>query len=1212
MPDEKPGVNSLARYLRPDKFDVDPSNVGADAKWMHWFYTFENFLDAEASPGTPTSDLVKLRLLANHLSASIYAHIKDCKTYTEAIQVLKDTFSKPKNEILARHILATRKQTSSETIADYSRELRLLAQNCGYQSVTAAEHESQAIRGAFIAGLTSMKIKERLLETPTLTLAEAIKQAQILETAQKDSQIMGGQVLSALPDIPAPENEPEVIAAAPPPPLKCFFCGGKVHRRIKCPAFRSECQNCGKVGHFSKVCRSTKKTPTTKTNNAVYFPANSVFSAASPSSLKTATVSITVNDTRADALIDTGSSVSFIDKSVAQMMKIKLKPYRQAISLASLNHTSFVDSICFATLTIDKHIYKQRPLLVVNNLCADVIVGHDLLKDHSKIELQFGGSKEPLQVCVMEATVPPASIFTHLSADITPIAIKSRRRTEDEEVFIREEISKLLEDRVIEPSISPWRAQVLVAGGGNHRKRLVIDYSQTINKFTYLDAYPLPNIESIVSNVAKFKIFSQIDLKSAYHQVPILEKEKIYTAFEADGKLYQFTRIPFGVTNGVAAFQRTLEYIINQEKLDGTFVYLDDVTVCGKTQNEHDDNLQEFMKAATKYKLTLNKDKCNFNKTCISLLGYTITNNVIEPDKDRLEPLLKLPLPTNASELKRALGLFAHYAKWVKNFSAKIQPLVNNSSFPLDEGTQSCFQLLKSDIRKAALVAIDNKEILTVETDASDFAIAATLSQRGRPIAFFSRTLTECERKHASVEKEACAIVESLRKWRHLLISRHFILITDQQSVSHIFDQKHSSKIKNDKFERWRLELSCYKYDIVYRPGVENVVADALSRVCAYTGTNKLMELHDALSHPGITRMYHYIKTKNLPYTLDDIKQMTASCRVCAEVKPRFAKAKGTLIKAIAPFERLSIDFKGPLPSTTPNKYILTVIDEFSRYPFAFPCRDMTAATVIECLKDIFFTFGQPLYIHSDRGSSFMSEELQKFLRNQGIASSRTTPYNPQGNGQVERLNGTLWRTIQLNLKSRNLPIDYWELALKQALHCVRSLLCTAINTTPHERIFNFPRRTPVGESIPSWLVPGPILMRKNVRSKTDPIVEEVELLHSNPTYSYVRQSDGRESTVSNRQLAPLPSDEEGPYTEVEITNGGNVESPADAPSTSDDIEKKTTINGNAEAPADASQDSSEPDAYEGRPSRTRRIPSYLNDYILEQAGVNDRIGGGE
>jgi RNase H-like domain found in reverse transcriptase len=215
------------------------------------------------------------------------------------------------------------------------------------------------------------------------------------------------------------------------------------------------------------------------------------------------------------------------------------------------------------------------------------------------------------------------------------------------------------------------------------------------------------------------------------------------------------------------------------------------------------------------------------------------------------------------------------------------------------------FECIKQDIAKSVVNSISNEELLVVESDASDFALAATLSQSGRPVAFFSRSLTECEKRHSSIEKEAYAIVEAVRKWKHFLIGRHFKLITDQEAVSFMFNLKHSSKIKSDKITRWRLELSSFSYDIVYRPGKDNTVADAFSRVCAnINNPSKLFDLHKALCHPGMTRMYHWTRSKNLPFTLDDIKRVTTTCPICAEVKPKFFKQDGNhLIKATSPFE---------------------------------------------------------------------------------------------------------------------------------------------------------------------------------------------------------------------------------------------------------------------------------------------------------------------
>ena len=153
-----------------------------------------------------------------------------------------------------------------------------------------------------------------------------------------------------------------------------------------------------------------------------------------------------------------------------------------------------------------------------------------------------------------------------------------------------------------------------------------------------------------------------------------------------------------------------------------------------------------------------------------------------------------------------------------------------------------------------------------------------------------------------------------------------------------------------------------------------------------------------------------------------------------------------------------------------------------------------------------------------------MSEELKGYLHSKGIVTSRTTPYNPQDNGLVERYNGTIWTAVTLALKSRALPVSHWESVLSDALHSVRTLISTATNCTPRNRMFNYLRRTSTGVSLPSWLSsPGPVLLKRHVRlSKYEPLVDKVQLLEANPQYAYIKRQNGGESTVSLHDLAPL------------------------------------------------------------------------------------------
>ena len=337
------------------------------------------------------------------------------------------------------------------------------------------------------------------------------------------------------------------------------------------------------------------------------------------------------------------------------------------------------------------------------------------------------------------------------------------------------------------------------------------------------------------------------------------------------------------------------------------------------------------------------------------------------------------------------------------------------------------------------------------------------------------------------------------------------------------FDRKTHGKLKNTKVLRWRIELSQHDYEIAYRAGKCNVASDALSR--AYCAIIHSDFLHRSLCHPGVSRMYHYVKTKNLPYSLEQVQKMTAACSTRAEIKPQFYKPVEThIVKATKPMERLCVDFKGPIASSGRNRYMLTIVDEFSRFSFAFPCANMDASTVIVCLSQLFTLFGLCAFVHSDRGPAFMSNDLLSYLRGKGIGVSKTSIYNQRGNGQCEKYNNTIWSGVKLALKDRQLPTSKWDTVLPDVLHSIRSLFCTRTNVTPHERFLGFDRRFMLGISTPSWLsCPGPVLLKRHVRSSTyDPYVDEVELIHAIPSYARVRMQSGREATMSLRDIAPV------------------------------------------------------------------------------------------
>ena len=471
--------------------------------------------------------------------------------------------------------------------------------------------------------------------------------------------------------------------------LRCYFCGFARHPRTKCPAREATCHKCQKKGHFAKVCKASKtkneRSAATETSQHDSFSDDaptlaSTLSAHMGNGLRSAVTKITVCGKIFNCLIDSGSTSSFLHPKVVETLSLQLLPSNYSVTMASTTQEVKALGSCNVDFEVQGQSYKNFTLGVLPELCTDVVLGADFQSCHESITLKYGGKRKPLVLCRFSTLrIDPTELFPNLSPDCRPIATKSRRFSAADQKFIEEETRRLLKAGVIEPSNSPWRAQVVVVSNRT-KKRLAIDYSQTINKYTFLDAYPLPKINEIVNKIARYRFFSTIDLQHAYHQIQIKEADRPYTAFEAAGSLYQFTRVPFGVTNGVSCFQRIMDSFIRSAKLDATFSYLDDVIICGMTQQEHDLNLKNFLEAAAKVNIQYNEDKCVFSTQKLQILGHVIENGELRPDPMRLKPLYDLPEPMNTKSLKRTLGLFAHYSKWISDFSTKVKPLANVST----------------------------------------------------------------------------------------------------------------------------------------------------------------------------------------------------------------------------------------------------------------------------------------------------------------------------------------------------------------------------------------------------------------------------------------------------------------------------------------------------------------------------------------------------
>ena len=349
----------------------------------------------------------------------------------------------------------------------YLQELKLLSKDCNFLQVSAIQHRDEAVRDAFISGLLSGSIRQRLLENKTLDLQTAFDQARALDTPQKTSETYNSNyptstAATASPVLEEHNNEEEErYVASTTRAAKCFFCGNRPHSRSVCPAREAICNNCKKKGHYQRVCRSSASINNDSKQSAHITLAASKYSVGK--SLHSSCIDVLVEGKTVSALIDSGSTHSFIHPDLIKQYSMIVYPTKENVTMATSALTTKMLGYCFTDTVLKERLYSNVKLYILPTLCADIILGQNWQAQHESFTIHYGGTAPPLKVCGLTAVdvdCPP--LFQYLSADCKPIATKSRRYRKEDREFITAEIQRLLEESIIEPSDSPWRAQVVV------------------------------------------------------------------------------------------------------------------------------------------------------------------------------------------------------------------------------------------------------------------------------------------------------------------------------------------------------------------------------------------------------------------------------------------------------------------------------------------------------------------------------------------------------------------------------------------------------------------------------------------------------------------------------------------------------------------------------------------------------------------------------
>lgn len=400
---------------------------------------------------------------------------------------------------------------------------------------------------------------------------------------------------------------------------------------------------------------------------------------------------------------------------------------------------------------------------------------------------------------------------------------------------VDEELDKLLKEGIVEPSNSPWASPIILVRKKDNSYRFCVDYRK-LNKVTEKDAYPLPRITSTLDKLRDARYLSTLDIKSAFHQIPLEESSKKYTAFTVPNRgLFQFKRLPFGLSNSPATWQRFIDCVLSNDLEPYVFVYLDDIVVVTQEFQKHLSILREVFSRIRSAGLTVSREKCIFCKPELKYLGYVIDRNGLHVDNDKVSAILNIPTPANVTEVRRVIGMMSWYRRFIPNFSTLTAPLTNlvkkNVKFRWNDDCENSFRVLKEALVSAPVLCCPDYNLpFVIQCDCSGYGIGAVLSQPHpegeRVIAYISRSLNKHERNYSTVERECLAVLDSITRLRPYIEGVKFTVITDHHSLIWLSNLKDP----RGRLSRWAVSLQQYDFEILHRKGKDHLVPDCLSR----------------------------------------------------------------------------------------------------------------------------------------------------------------------------------------------------------------------------------------------------------------------------------------------------------------------------------------------------------------------------------------------
>ena len=449
---------------------------------------------------------------------------------------------------------------------------------------------------------------------------------------------------------------------------------------------------------------------------------------------------------------------------------------------------------------------------------------------------------------------------------------------------IMKEIKRLCELGVLEwQSSSEWAAPSFIQPKKNKTVRFLTDFRE-LNKRLVRKPFPLPKISTVLQELEGFTFATALDLNMGYYTIRLdPDASKICTIIFPWGK-YSYKRLPMGIAGSPDIFQAKMSELM--ATLEFVRTYLDDLLCITKGNlADHLDKLRQVFDKLQDAGLKVNADKSKFCALETEYLGYILTRDGIKPQTNKIEAILALKSPTNVKELRRFLGMVQYYRDLWEKRSEMLAPLTDlvgecgqtkvtkakgtkKVPWHWDEVHQKAFNTIKTTIAKDVVLAYpDYNKVFEVYTDASSTQLGSVITQSNRPLAFFSRKLSETQQKYSVTEIELLAIVETLKEFKGMLWGQQLVVYTDHQNL-----MRDALGLTSDRVYRWRLILEEYGPEIVYIKGIDNTVADAISRLdFTPTPTNTKEECQNWMT---FTKRWCKVQTEHTNSTMQHIESI--------------------------------------------------------------------------------------------------------------------------------------------------------------------------------------------------------------------------------------------------------------------------------------------------------------------------------------------------